>query len=308
MELKLSDNNDTGLRLKGDQWSAGRTELSGDANMNPGDNNCNPWDFDGVDRVYETPSISRPIDLDTVDVKKSKKDSLLVTISMYILYVLWILEIVVVVWISAQHPIDVYANMYKFSMLFSLCTLVMFVDLIIVQVYEGRKISLILWALFFSFLYPWKRGKYTGKGEGLGLICSIGYIFSVVGIMVAMYNSYSQYGMTMTADDTTRQEVVMLMDQQNSQGDRYGDMISENIELSMASYEQIQGVECITIAGMGNYTVENNIFVHYIDANFETQLIFVKGKDGQYQVAKVILGDIVLNETGARIYWRAVME
>ncbi|MBQ9983936.1 MAG: hypothetical protein IJP29_05035 [Lachnospiraceae bacterium] len=307
MELRLAEDEN---KESSTAMSTGGLKLAGgNGENNPSEgSNDDPWDFKKEGKVMESPSISRPIEHDVLTVSSSSPNSSAPTISLYVCLACFAIQIASMIFIASQPAIDLYTNLMKWQLFYGLCELVMIVDVIILNVFDGKKISLILLALFAPNFYPWRRSKHAQKCEGLGVLCTLGSIIAAVALVVCIFSGVKQYGTAIAADDETRKEVAGLMDQVDESGNRYGDMITEDIMINIVEYEQVNGLDAIVIEGSGTITFENDAFINNIGSSVITQLAFVKGDDGTYKIAGVQLGETLLSEYGAKMYWNTIIE
>ncbi len=306
MNLRFSEDetieSDNGMSFDG-------LKLAGGSSNNISENlNDNPWDFNATEKIMESPTISQAIVHETISESKNDENTKILTISMYICYAVFALQIASMIWIVTQPSIDLYYNLQKLQGLFSLVELIVLIDVIIVQICYKKKISFFFLWLFALTFYPWRRGKYVREGETIGILCTV---FSTIAIIVLLGNTvvaFKQYGTALVEDDVTRQEVRLLMDQVDENGNRYGDMISRNVIIGGVVYKKVNGVDAIGIVAWGKVSCENDLFINNMKYSVDTSLGFVKGENGLYKLEIVELGGKELSEYGSGLYWDTAIE
>ena len=110
-------------------------------------------------------------------------DNIILIIGKYAAHLSIILEIALIAWICSQGMSDVYMNLQKLQGVFSICTLVVIVDAVLVNILYGRKVSLIVWALLLPFVYPMQRNKYMSGSGGLGTLCCFGFLVAFLAFL-----------------------------------------------------------------------------------------------------------------------------
>lgn len=309
MELKLHEEEKQesadGLRLSG----AEKPEHSDE-----GANDRNPWDFGGQE-PYQMTSISNTA-VNSAGYSSSVQpqntgNNIVLTIGKAALYALFILEIIVIVWCCQQSKVDLYINLQKWQWVGSICSIVCLIDAILVNVLYERKISLIVIALLLSFIYPWRRAKFTNGNGGVGALIVVGTLVASVALFASAYSAFTSYGnVIMEPDAEIRKSVAEVIDQPTEDGSTLGAKIGQNVTIQSADV-RVQGNSTqVMIQGMGKHYVDtsNNALVEMNTKTIPTQLLFVKnGGESTYQLSGAALDDKALSSQYLEFYNNSVL-
>ena len=311
--LKLAGNEnqvENGLKLTGgENRQKSGLNLTGEESQEPKEDKLemNPWDV-------EEPIVVSSIPTTVGDGENTKRhtdgNEMALKISQIIMYVLMVLCIVSIVWLSTQPVVNLYVNLLKFQWLYSLLSLVMLIDLVLVCVLWGRKISLILVAIFFAFWYPKKRNDHVNGYGGIGGILGISYLIASIVLCGIVFKGFSRYGaIIVEEDEATRIEAAAMLDQITENGVAMGDVISDNMIIAEARVEEQKGKTVVVLCGAGNIYIEDDVFMLGTEKNVATQMAFVKNSStGEYEIAAAALNDTTLSQYGATSYWELLKE
>lgn len=317
--IMYSGENDMELKLHEEekQESTGRLRLSGVEKPEHSDdeaNDRNPWDFDGQE-PYQMTSISNmavnSADYSSAIQSKNTGNNIVLAIGKTALYVLFILDIIVIVWCCQQSKVDLYTNLLKWQWVGSICSIVGLIDAILVNVLYERKISLIVIAFFLSFLYPWRRAKFTNGNGGIGALIAVGMVVASVTLFASTYSAFTSYGnVVMEPDAEIRKSVAEVIDQPTEDGSTLGTKIGQNVTIQSADVRVQGNTTQVIIAGMGRHYVDtsNNALVEMNTKTIPTQLLFVKnGEQGTYQLSGAALDDKALSSQYLEFYNNSVL-
>ena len=304
IELKLSDEENkqesgSGLKLSGTSGVETKKEDLGESN---------PWDFDKNQEPVVISSVSTTNNTSSVQRNDISGDNIILIIGKYAAHLSIILEIALIAWICSQGMSDVYMNLQKLQGVFSICTLVVIVDAVLVNILYGRKVSLIVWALLLPFVYPMQRNKYVSGSGGLGTLCCFGFLVAFLAFFAFIFKAVAGYGeIIKIADNETRTEAVAVMDQTAADGQRIGDKIMKKVYVKDALVQKQGNTTVVALAGYGSVTIDGDVFMDTGNSNIETQMAFVKQNNGTYELRAVILNGAELSSYGAQSYWNSVI-
>lgn len=304
MEFKLSDEENkqesgSGLKLSGTSGVETKKEDLGESN---------PWDFDKTQEPVVISSVSTTKNAGSVYGKNTSGENIVLTIGKYAVYLSFILNFAVYAWICTQNHSEIFVNALKFQGLFSICSIIVILDAILVNILHERKISLIILAWILPFIYPMQRNKHVSGSGGMGTACCFASIIAAVGLFAFIMKSWSQYGNIITIlDNETRAEAVAVMDQTTSDGQRIGDKIVRKVSIEDALVQKQGNTTVVALAGYGSVTIDGDVFMDTGNSNIETQMAFVKQNNGTYELRAVILNGAELSSYGAQSYWNSVI-
>ena len=139
----------------------------------------NPWDFDDIKEPVVI--ASRPVVTNNTHMAAKSQNNMVLTVGMVLVYISFAIYIICMACVCIKEPSDMYVNLLKVQWVFSLCVLIWIVDAVLVNILYDRKISLILFAWLFPFLYPSKRNDHVNGHAGLGnLFCVVMVIVGFV--------------------------------------------------------------------------------------------------------------------------------
>lgn len=307
MELKLANTEENNKEEGGLRLSGGLDKSGTDTRPEQ----TNPWDFDRPEGPVTTRSISSSAIADTSMYKSSAGDvHIVVKIGRIIVYVCMLFMLLSIIWIVTQPKIDIYINMRKFSPLFSLCSICMVVDSILVNALYERKISLIFWVWFLMIFYPMKRDKHV-NGEGLwgGLVC-VGMLMAYVALIANVMTAFTTYGKAIqNEEETVRTAVAAFMEHPDADGgDDFGSKLKKNFSIQNVDVVTQGNQTILVFQGYGRYGANKDGFIDYGNKTVETQLGFVKDASGDYQLSGAVLGNMQLSEYYLNYYWKNIIQ
>lgn len=264
--------------------------------------------FQEVKDVSNTPSISKAIDLRTYTNTAKKETSLLLLIFTFVAYIAIIVKLATIGWICSKDAIDIYFNTMSLAWVMSAVSVVLFIDVIVVNVVYKRNIFLIIIAWLLDFVYPSKRGKHTGQGEMIGTILSVTMFIAYVALILLVGKAVNNYGnIIQIEDEKVRAEAAVLLDQKMD-GVRMGNQMMQNIDIEEVVYGQQSNKDVVILEGNGSIYLQNGNFVISSYKDTKTTLGFVKSSTGQYELTSVTLGDQILTDQHLSYYWEEIMK
>lgn len=301
MALKLAgdDNNNQGsdgLRLSG----------GNDNGTESVEQQSNPWDFDEPLEPIKISS-TREVSPDE-GTFSSRNGNPVLKVTKILVYLAVIAEIAGIVW-ACTSDLKLFANnLMGMRAITSLVGFICIVDAILVNVLYEKKISLIIWAIFFAFLYPLKRNQHVTGNGGFGGMLSGLYIISFVVCIGITFNYVANFGNTYKIrDEATRNTILDFMDQRLDNGERYGKKLMSNYLVEDIGIDTSTGTTVIYVIGDGTVYLDADVFVETSSKTIPTQLGFTKGSDGRYTLAAVILQDTQVNPRSVNYYSENVM-
>lgn len=304
MELKLTDEEKkqetgSGLKLSGTSGVETKKEDFQEAN---------PWDFDKTQEPVVISSVSTTKNTGSVHGNDASGENIVLTIGKYAVYLSFILNFAAYAWICTQNHSEVFVNALKFQGLFGLCSIIVILDAILVNILYERKISLIVWALIFPIVYPMQRNKHVSGSSGMGTACFLVSIIAGLGMFGFIMKTWSEYGsIIMIMDNETRAEAAAVMDQTTTDGQRIGDKIMRKVSVEDALVQKQGNTTVVALAGYGSVTIDGDVFMDTGNSNIETQMAFVKQNNGTYELRAVIVNGVELTSYGAQSYWNSVI-
>ncbi|MBQ9983937.1 MAG: hypothetical protein IJP29_05040 [Lachnospiraceae bacterium] len=312
IELKLNsqeDPNDVFRLGEQMQEEPKGLKLSGQANATKsvGDKNANPWDNPYDEYKGGPRSISKPIDHRTYKKKEEREQHPVLLISFILMTAVFVCEIAVLAWISAQNDVDVQYNLMKFVWVFGVVPIVVFLDAILVNALYKKKISLILLGWLLPFVYPLKRGNFTNGHSVTGHIVCWGSLVAYISVILMISEAVSNYGVIVQMSDAEiRHKAAAVLDQ-DIRGIKASSRIMPNMNLETAICEQVDGEEVVYLIGKDSLYVEGYAFVDTGENNIDTVLGFAKNDAGQYELIFVSFAEQVLNKAFIQTYWDEVL-
>lgn len=270
-----------------------------------------PWEYEGKTKAR---SIADKMDSDVyvsdknVTNKNTGNKNVIVTISGILLYVLFALSVCALAWISIKEsPVNIYDNIKKVQPLFSILSIYVIIDAIIVFVLNEKRISLIVFAVVLSPFYPIKRNKVINGSGGIGGLITLAYIIGIISLTGSAYKGFSTYGNIIRIEDqTVRRDIVAMLDQPMDSGITYGQLINKHMRIVDAAIEERGGQTFIALTGIGDVSLANEEVFEVGGFSVNTALVFSRDTSGNYNIVSAQLGDKMLTERGAKSYWHAI--
>lgn len=303
MELRLADEEK--------KESTGGLKLSGKENeidSNHGVNSTNPWDFDLDSRPVRSTSVSTTMNAKE-QISSTRDNNIVLVITQIILYLLFALEVIVVIWCCVENKADIYVNLVKKQWIFTVCSGFCLVDAILVNILYERRISLIIWAFLLPFVYPSRRSNHINGSGGIGTIICVAMLVCYFALFGTLFSAMTAYGnLIYIADDTTRNTVTGMLDQTGEDGKTLGSRLKQNMDIESAEIQTSGSSTGIVIVGSGKHYVDNAGNLIEMDVNsIPTQLLFVKNSKGTYQLSDVVLNSTRLGSQYREFYNNSVL-
>lgn len=311
MELKLADeekkeSSGGGLKLAGE----GETkDVSGNKTEN-----SNPWDFDEEREPIRITSISGTSGNHSAyaDSAKAKSNgsNVVLLIGKIVVSLMLVLEFALIVWCCIQDKSEIVINLTKFQGFFGACVVVCIIDAILVNIFYGRKLSLIFIAWFFYFLYPAQRNKHINGSAGEGTLFCIGLLIAYAALVGTSFSAVSTYGNSVfITDDVTRKAVAELIDQPEQSGGTLGQKLNQNIYIENAEVQVNNSETRVVIAGLGRHYIDGTgNLIEMEGKSIPTQLLFVKkNANDTYKLSGAVLDSATLNSEYLNFYNTSVI-
>lgn len=258
----------------------------------------------------------KPIDLTNMSAKQLKKEARaggmvgtasgnhpVVTVFGILVYLCVVGQAAMMGLASTAGPLHAYAELTtSAARISSICSLIMIVDAILVNVFSEKSISLVLFAIFLPFAYPIKRDSFIG-GHGFGALCMVLWLAGVLAVGGVCMNGIQTYGEAVKLQSATDREAVSEL---FAQIDRDKET-NEEITFEKKILDRIGTIDAVSVEGstiflQGVGTIVGGDGGFSLGGNVVTILKFTK-KDGIYQFETVTIQGKEYKDKYADAYW-----
>ena len=271
----------------------------------------NPWDYYKPEEPVVVRSISSTVPSGSpVYESRGKSENSVIKIGRIVVYICMLFMIVTEIWICTQPKVDIYYKMMPLSPIYSFCGLFIIVDAVLVNVLYEKKISLILWSLFFSVVYPAKRDKHVNGGSSIGTLCSLAcFVVSMV-LGVNLVSSILSYGsLVMNPSQEARTEgAAFLAAMQGADGENWEQRLKRSMQIEDMQVDIQDSGTMIVVSGNGKYGVEDDTMINYGSNQVPTQIGFQKKKDGSYEMVGIAINNRRLTDSYAEYHFNVNMK
>lgn len=310
MELKNSEDvkeenkktNTTGLKLAG----VDNEEMLRKAK----ESQTEVWDFSQDMEPVKITSAKSALKREVEEAREVQGSDVILRVSGALVYIMVVVEVLLLIWISTQGAISFMTNMNNFSFVFTLCSAVLLVDAIIVNLCFERKWSLIFIAWLLPFLYPAVRRSFVKNEAGFAVIVSVLYFLSICCFGMMVGSEYMRYGGILLVEDAEcRTVAIQLLDHPWEDGQTLGDVFMEHMLIEDARIVVSGKQKEIVIEGKGLLYPFENTFARGLNKNIPTSITFVQEESGTgYSIKRLILNEEEMSEKGIILYWETLMK
>lgn len=270
-----------------------------------------PWDYYKPEEPVVVRSISSTVPSGSpVYESRGKGENSVIKIGRIVVYICMLFTIVTGIWICTQPKVDIFYKILPLSPIYSFCGLLIIVDAVLVNILYEKKISLILWSLFFPVVYPAKRDKHVNGGSSIGTLCSWACFVGSIVLGVNLVSSILSYGsLVMNPSQEARTEgAAFLAAMQGTDGENWEQRLKRSMQIEDIQVEIQDSGTMIVVSGHGKYGVEDDTMVNYGSNQIPTQIGFQKKKDGSYEMVGIVINNRPLTDSYAEYHFNVNMQ
>ncbi len=264
------------------------------------------WDFSVEDQTYYVTSAKSKLQREAKAAHETPISKVVLKIFQVIVYMAILFEMGTLAMICMQDGSTILYGLKDHKTVFTVVALVLVLDSILVNVMFEIHPSLLFVALVLPFLYPWCRGNYVSRKNGIGTLASGMYFLSICFTLGSLWTAYLDYGDLIKMEDRNQQErIVACYHMTLDTGATLGEFLKKNF----ADVEITPGIDrngeyvYILIKGNGYIYLKDDGFVTGLSKEVPSTLKFTIENGGNLTLSAVTLRNDELTENGLESYW-----